>query len=298
MRLYAFVDAQKTDFKIMVLCRVIGVSTSGYYQWTARVAAGPSDAELDDAVVLERIRVVHRKSKGRYGQPRVTAELARKGEAVNHKRVERLMAGAGIVGRGGRKKIRTTVRDPAAALSADLVGRQFAQPALNMLWVGDATYIATGEGWLYLATVIDACSRRLLGWSITDHLRTELCLDALYAAVGTRGGKHNIAGVKFHSDHGCQYTSDAFHDACATFGITQSMGTVGDSYDNAMAESFFASFKREAVDDEYFATRAEARAAIFEWLNWYNTDRLHSSVGYRPPVEYEQHLNQLQQQAA
>ena len=298
MKLYAFVDAQKTDFKIIVLCRVIGVSTSGYYQWTARVAAGPSDAELDDAVVLERIRVVHRKSKGRYGQPRVTAELARQGDAVNHKRVERLMSGAGIVGRGGRKKIRTTVRDPAAALSADLVGRQFAQPALNMLWVGDATYIATGEGWLYLATVIDACSRRLLGWSITDHLRTELCLDALHAAVGTRGGKHNIVGVKFHSDHGCQYTSDAFHDACVTLGITQSMGTVGDSYDNAMAESFFASFKREAVDDEYFATRAEARTAVFEWLTWYNTDRLHSSVGYRPPVEYEQHLNQQQQQAA
>ena len=216
MKLYAFVDAQKTDFEIIVLCRVVGVSTSGYYQWTARIAAGPSNAELDDAVVLERIRVVHRKSKGRYGQPRVTAELARQGDAVNHKRVQRLMSSAGIVGRGGRKKIRTTVRDPAAALSADLVGRQFAQPALNMLWVGDATYIPTGEGWLYLATVLDACSRRLLGWSITDHLRSELCLDALHAAVGTRGGKHNIVGVKFHSDHGCQYTSDAFHDDCAT----------------------------------------------------------------------------------
>ncbi len=133
------------------------------------------------------------------------------------------------------------MRDPAAALSADLVNRRFEQTVLDTLWVGDATYIPTDEGWLYLATVIDACSRRLLGWSMTDHLRTELCLDALEAAVGSRGGKANVDGVIFHSDHGCQYTADAFRDACAELGVTQSMGTVGDSFDNAMAESFFAS---------------------------------------------------------
>jgi putative transposase len=158
-----------------------------------------------------------------------------------------------------------------------------------MLWIGDASYIPTDEGWLYLATVIDACSRRLMGWSMTGHLRTELCLDALTDAVGTRGGKANIASVVFHSDHGCQqYTADAYWSACSDLGVTQSMGTVGDSYDciNAMAESFFASLKRELVDDEHFATRAEARAAVFEWLIWYNADRLHSSLQYGPPVEY------------
>ena len=175
-----------------------------------RSRPGPSDAERDDAEVLERIRRIHRRSRGRYGEPRITAQLARDGEPVNHKRVERLMAANGIVGRCGRKKIRTTVRDPAAVLSADLVNRRFEQTVLDTVWVGDATYIPTDEGWLYLATVIDACSRRLLGWSMTDHLRTELCLDALDAAVGARGGKADIDGVIFHSDHGCQYTADAY----------------------------------------------------------------------------------------
>jgi transposase InsO family protein len=203
---YAFVDAQKTDFTITTLCRVCGVSTSGFYDWAARVAAGPSDSERDDAEVLERIRAAHRNSKDRYGEPRITAQLARDGVAVNNKRVERLMAANGIVGRCARKKVRTTVRDRAAALPADLVNRRFAQADLDVVWVGDATYIPTDEGWLYLATVIDACSRRLLGWSMTDHLRTELCLNALRAAVGTRGRRTLVDGVIFHTDHGCQYS--------------------------------------------------------------------------------------------
>ena len=298
MRIFAFVDAQKTDFAVTVLCRVCGVSTSGYYRWAERAAGGPTGAGRDDVAMLERIRAAHRASRGRYGEPRITAQLARQGVVVNHKRVERLMALDGLVGRCGRKKVRTTVRDPAAVLAADLVERNFEQTTLDTLWVGDATYIPTGEGWLYLATVIDACSRRLLGWSMTDHLRTELCLDALHAAVGTRGGAGRVGGVIFHSDHGCQYTADAYRDACTKLGVTQSMGTVGDSYDNAMAESFFASLKRELVDDEHFATRADARAAVFEWLIWYNTDRLHSALQYRPPAEYEQHLIHHQQQAA
>jgi transposase InsO family protein len=297
VKIYAFVEAQKTDFKVATLCRVCGVSTSGFYDWVTRRAAGPSDAERDEAAVLERIRAAHRNSKGRYGAPRITAQLARDGVAVNHKRVERLMASNGIAGRCGRKKVRTTVRDRQAALSADLVNRHFAQATLDVVWVGDATYIPTDEGWLYLATVIDACSRRLLGWSMTDHLRTELCLDALHAAVGTRGRQAIVDGVIFHSDHGCQYTAEAFRHVCAELGITQSMGTVGDSYDNAMAESFFASLKRELVDDAHFATRAEARAAVFEWLVWYNADRLHSALEYQPPLHYDQHLTDLHQAA-
>jgi transposase InsO family protein len=244
------------------------------------------------AVVADHVARVHKGSRRRYGSPRVTAQLAREGIVVNHKAVEREMVRQGLAGRCSRRKMRTTRRDPTKVPAADLVERHFDREQTDELWIGDATYIWTDEGWCYLATVIDACSRRLLGWSVTDHLRTELCLDALQAAVATRGGRCNLAaGVVFHSDHGTQqYTADAFRRACWTLGITQSMGTVGDSYDNAMAESFFSSFKREVVDGEHFATRADARLEIFTWLNWYNATRLHSSLGYRPPIEYEVHL--------
>jgi transposase InsO family protein len=168
----------------------------------------------------------------------VTAQLAREGIPVNHKAVEAEMVRQGLRGRSSRRKMRTTRRDPSKVPAVDLVGRDFERANLDQLWIGDATYIWTDEGWLYLATVIDACSRRLLGWSITDHLRTELCLDAIEAAVATRGGRRNLAGgVVFHTDHGTQYTADAFTKACRSFRIRQSMGTVGDSYDNAMAES-------------------------------------------------------------
>jgi transposase InsO family protein len=218
----------------------------------------------------------------------VTAQLAREGIPVNHKAVEAEMARQGLRGRSSRRKMRTTRRDPSKVPAVDLVGRDFERANLDQLWIGDATYIWTDEGWLYLATVIDACSRRLLGWSITDHLRTEVCLDAIEAAVATRGGRRNLArGVVFHTDHGTQPTADAFTKTCRSFRITQSMGTVGDSYD-ALAESF----KREVVDGEHFATRAEARAEIFAWLNWYNTIRLHSSLDFCSPIEYEEHLAQ------
>ncbi|MDQ3980235.1 MAG: IS3 family transposase [Actinomycetota bacterium] len=204
MRVFAFVSRQKAEFAIKTLCRVCRVSTSGYYDWAARQAAGPSPAEQAEAELVEQIRLVHKESRGRYGEPRVTAQLARDGVVVNHKRVERLMAREGLAGRCGRRRVRTTVADPAAVPAPDLVERRFEQQTLDALWVGDVTYIPTGEGWLYLATVLDACSRRLLGWSVAEHLRTELCLDALVAAVGCRGGKVHIGGVVFHSDKGCQ----------------------------------------------------------------------------------------------
>ena len=223
----------------------------------------------------------------------MTAQLAREGITVNHKAVEREMARQGLAGRCSRRKIRTTRRDPSQVPAADLVRRDFTRERTDQLWIGDATYIWTDEGWCYLATVVDACSRRLLGWSITDHLRTELCLDALLAAVAARGGRRNLAaGIVFHTDHGTQYTAREFRAACRSLGITQSMGTVGDSYDNAMAESFFSGFKREVIDGEHFATRADARKEIFSWLNWYNQARLHSSIGNTPPAEYEQQLSQ------
>lgn len=252
------------------------------------------------APASERARESRRRPSHRPGAQELEAALwiatcdrpaRQRGHPGQPQGVEAEMARQGLRGRSSRRKMRTTRRDLSKVAALDLVGRDFERAKLDQLWIGDATYIWTDEGWLYLATVIDACSRRLLGWSITDHLRTELCLDAIEAAVATRGGRQRLVrGVVFHTDHGTQYTADAFTKACRSFRITQSMGTVGDSYDNAMAESFFSSFKREVVDGEHFATRAEARAEIFAWLNWYNTIRLHSSLDFCPPIEYEEHL--------
>jgi transposase InsO family protein len=289
VKVFAFIDAHKTEFDVKTLCAVCDVARSTYYDWATAVAAGPDDTCLDEAILANRIYEIWRRSKGRYGVPRVTAQLCRQGVCVNHKRVERIMSELGIAGRPGRRRIRTTWRDPHAALAPDLVERRFDRDRVDQLWLGDITYIPTDEGWLYLASVLDACSRRLLGWSITDHLRTEICTDALRAATLTRG-RVRLDGVVFHSDHGCQYTSDDFRLLCRDLHIVQSMGTVGDSYDNAMAESFWASLKRELVDDAHYATKDQARIAVFEWLVWYNTDRLHSSIGYRPPQEYEEQL--------
>jgi transposase InsO family protein len=287
---YAFIEAHRAEFHVVDLCRVGGVSTSGFYDWQARQAAGPGDAERLEADLVAEIRVIHARSRGAYGCPRVVGTLHQQGRRVNHKRVERLMAKHGIQGRCGRRRVRTTIRDPHAVPATDLVKRCFAREQLNELWLGDITYIPTGEGWLYMSSVLDACSRRLLGWSLAGHMRTELVTDALEAAVGQRGGRRHIRGVVFHGDHGSQYTSDDYRRLCARFGITQSMGTVGDSYDNAMAESFWASLKRELVDWSHFATHDEARAAVFEWINWYNHERLHTSLQMQSPHAFEQTL--------
>jgi transposase InsO family protein len=287
---YAFIDAHRANFTIVDLCRVAGVSTSGFYDWHARRSAGPSEAQLAEAELVAEIRAIHARSRGAYGCPRVVGKLHKQGRQVNHKRVERLMAKHGIKGRCGRRRVRTTIRDPHACPATDLVNRRFDRDRLNQLWLGDITYIPTGEGWLYMSSVLDACSRRLLGWSLAGHMRTELVTDALQAAVGQRGGHHQIRGVVFHGDHGSQYTSDDYRQLCRHLGVTQSMGTVGDSYDNAMAESFWASLKRELVDWSNFATHAKARAAVFEWINWYNHERLHTSLRMQSPHEFEQTL--------
>ncbi len=285
-RLYRFVEAESASLAVATLCEVVGVSRSAFYKWRAK-GPGPDDATWDEAVLADRIFEAWTASRGRYGSPRVTAALWRKGVRVSEKRVARLMSELGIVGRCGRRKLRTTWRDRAAAVSPDLVERDFTAASPDERWVGDVTYIPTGEGWLFVASVLDVFSRRLVGWSIAEHLRTELCTDAMEAALATRG-KRIAAGTVFHSDHGCQYTSDEFRRFCQRTNITQSMGTVGDSYDNAMAESLWASLKRELVDDANFSTKKEARQAIFEWIAWYNTERLHSSLGYVPPREFDE----------
>jgi transposase InsO family protein len=292
-RIYRFVDCESANFSVAKLCQVCGVARSAYYDWLGRERAGPSEALLEEAYLANRVFDIWRRSRCRYGSPRVTAALRKEGVEVNEKRVARLMGGLGIAGKCGRRKVRTTWRDPAAKPAADLVERDFTAGEPDELWVGDITYLPTGEGWLFVASVLDVCSRTVLGWSIADHLRAELCCDALVAAGAARG-KGFLAGTVFHSDHGCQYTSGEFKACCERMGITQSMGTVGDSYDNAMAESLWSSLKRELVDDAHFATKQEARLAVFEWITWYNNERLHSSLDYMSPREFEElwHNNQ------
>jgi putative transposase len=202
VRIFAFVAAQKADFPVGTLCRVCQVSASGFYAWAVRAAAGPGPAAAARAVTAGHVARVHAASRRRYGSPRVTAQLAREGIVVNHKAVEREMARQGLAGRSSRRKIRTTRRDPDQAPAADLVHRDFARSRTDELWIGDATYIWTGEGWCYLATVVDACSRRLLGWSITDLLRTELCLGALLAAVAARGHRPHPREPRIRRDSG------------------------------------------------------------------------------------------------
>lgn len=288
LRVYRFIESEAANFAVRTLCKVAGVSASAYYAWRAR-GEGPSEALIDEALLANRVFDIWRRSRCRYGAPRVTAALLKAGTKVTEKRVARLMVELGIAGKCGRRKMHTTWRDKTAALAEDLVERDFSAETPDELWVGDATYIPTGEGWLFVASVLDVCSRMLVGWSIADHLRTDLFTDALASAAATRG-RHTFAGTVFHSDHGCQYTSHDFKKVCRRMKIVQSMGTVGDSYDNAMAESLWASLKRELVDDAYFTTKEEARLAIFEWIVWYNTERLHSALDYMSPREYEESL--------
>ncbi|GAA2602824.1 hypothetical protein GCM10010435_97360 [Winogradskya consettensis] len=233
-----------------------------------------------------RIRVSHAASDGTYGAPRVTADLREGDEPVNRKRVARVMRLFGIQGLRLRRRTVTTISDLAASKAPDLIGRNFTAPAVNQRYVGDITYLPVGErGFLYLATVIDLHSRRLAGWAIADHMRTELVTDALTAAQRTRG---SLDGAIMHTDHGAQYTSKTFAAACAAAGVRQSMSAVGSSADNALAESFNASFKRETLQGRRaFTDERDARLTSFRWLHRYNTLRRHSRLGYQSPNTYE-----------
>lgn len=266
------------------MCRTLGVSRQGFYDWQSR---GPSARELGDRMLAAEIEAIWECSNRSYGVPRMHAWLRRQGFEVGRKRVARIMALNGWEGECGRRKVRTTIVDKTAQAASDLVGRDFNPPAPDVTWAGDITYIPTGEGWLYLSTVIDLYSRRVIGWGLADHLRTELASVALKMAVATRGG--TVAeGVVFHSDKGCQYTSGEYGDLCAGLGVVQSMGRVGSALDNAAAESFFATLKKELVHRFRFATRAEAKRVIIAWIEgWYNARRLHSTLGYLTPNEKE-----------
>jgi putative transposase len=266
---------------VATMGRMLGVSSSGYYAWRSRP---PSARHRRDAALLERIQAIHAKSRGTYGVPRVHAELAAEGERVGRKRVARLMRKAGLQGASRRKGCWTTRRDPTARPAPDLVQRAFAAEGPNRLWVADITYIPTWAGFLYLAVVLDAWSRRVVGWAMANHLRTELVLEALDMAVWRR----RPDDVIHHSDQGCQYTSIAFGSRCRQAGVRPSMGSVGDCFDNAMCESFFATLECELLDRSRFHTQVEARTAVFDFIEgWYNTHRRHSALDYDSPIRYE-----------
>lgn len=263
------------------MCRLFGVSTSGYYDWARRTASARDKA---DAALLPQIERVHAGSRCTYGAPRVHAELREGGVRVGRKRVARLMKRAGLQGVSRRKGTTTTVRSSEPRSAPDLVERNFSATAPNRLWVADITYVPTASGFLYLAVVLDAFSRRIVGWSMAGHLRTELVLSALETAVEQRKPE----GVIHHSDQGSQYTSIAFGTRCKEAGVRPSTGSVGDCYDNAMCESFFATLECELIDRRRFTSRAEARMAIFEFIEgWYNPKRRHSSLDYASPVTFE-----------
>ena len=286
MTRYRWVAARKAEgFPTTTACEVADVSRQAFYDWRQRETAGPTPAQQAEAVLVEEMREIHDEFDESYGSPRMTVELADRGRRVNRKRVERLMRLHGIVGVHKPAKVRTTIPAEDAPPLPDLVRRNFKPGAADVAWVGDISYIPTGQGWLYLATVIDLGSRRLLGYAMADHMRTELVCDALAMAAGVRGGY--TTGIIFHSDRGAQYLSGDYRTAVAGRGMVQSVGRTGVCWDNSVAESFFSSLKRELVHRYRFEDRAGARRAIFVWINRYNTRRLHSSLGYRSPIHWE-----------
>ena len=277
---------QAKELPVSLQCELLGVSESGFWAWCKRA---PSDRALHDAWLTERIRAVHAASKGRYGSPRVHAMLSRQGIRVGEKRVERLMRAAGLQGAFRRRRKGCTVPVEGVEPFGDLVGREFRPDAPNRVWAADIKQIRTGEGWLYLAAVQDLYSRRIVGWAMAGHMRQELVVAALEMAVGRR---RPSKGTIHHSDHGGQYIALAFGQACHDAGIAQSMGAVGSCFDNAVAETFFATLTKELLlhdaPKEGWTTRAELRSAIFEFIEgYYNPNRLHSTLGMRSPAEYE-----------
>jgi putative transposase len=275
-------SANQADFPIATMARVFGVSEAGYYAWRQRPLSAHAVA---DKMLLKRLRTIHASSRQTYGVPRVHAELRAGGEKHGRKRIARLMRAAGLVGASRRRTgVTTTRRDKDARPAPDLVDRNFVASKPNQLWVADITFVPTASGFLYLAVVLDAWSRKIVGWSMANHLRAELVLDALEMAIGQR----RPGDVIHHSDQGSQYTSLAFGKRCHEAGVRPSMGSVGDAYDNAMCESFFATLECELLDRRRFASQVQARMACFSFIEgWYNPVRLHSALGYRSPMDFE-----------
>jgi transposase InsO family protein len=283
VNIYPFIEAEKQDSgNVKRACELLKVSRAAFYAHRA----GPSRRDRDDSQLASQIRAVHQDSKGRYGAPRVHAELRRRGRRHGRKRIARLMRSAGLQGVAARRWKKTTIADPAAAARVDRIRRDFTTDAnrLNSRWCGDITYIRTWEGWLFLATVTGIASRRVVGYAMADHLRTSLVADALANAVAARDPD---PGIIFHTDRGCQYTSAEFAGLADDQQVVLSLGRTGQCWDNALAESFFASLKGELIDLRAWPARPVARRAVVEYIGWYNGTRLHSTLGYRSPAEFE-----------
>ena len=279
---FAFIEREKAHHAVALLCRVLGVSSSGYYAWRRRE---PSARAKADAALTTRLRQLHEQSRRTYGAPRLHADLRAAGVRCGRKRVARLMRQAGLVGCHRRRARGTTRRNPTDTPAADQVQRQFVAAAPNRLWTADITAVPTATGFLYLAVVLDVYSRRIVGWAMADHMRTELVLAALEMAVRTR---RPARGVIHHSDQGAQYTSVAFGRRCQEAGVVPSTGSVGDCFDNAITESFFATLECELLARHTFPSPAAARTALFAYIEgFYNTQRRHSALDYLAPAAYE-----------
>jgi putative transposase len=290
---YRLIHAERATYPVVLLCRVLGVARAAYYAWARRGVS--ARAQADEALPAQ-IAAVHARRRRTYGAPRIHAALRAQGTRCARKRVARLMRAAGLAGGHRRRRARTAIADPAHTPAPNLVARDFTAPAPDCLWLGDITYLPTGEGWLSLAVLLDAYSRRVVGWAMADHLRTELALDALALALQAR---RPPAGLVHHTDRGCQYTAATYRAALAAVGATASMSRSGDCLDNAMAERFFATLKAELVEDRVWPTRAAARTAVCAWLEvWYNRQRRHSALNYQPPVTFEEHVLLLSSLAA
>ena len=290
-----FIEAEEAaGHSVMNACCLLEVSRAAYYQ---RRKAVPSHRAVTDAELTERINAIHAESKGTYGSPRVHRALRKQGVGCGKRRVRRLMREAGLEGRCKKRWRTTTVADPDAEAALDLIRRHFGPGVeVDRRYVGDITYIATWEGWAYLATVIDLSSRRVVGWALADHMRTELVADALTMAFKNRSPEE---GLIFHSDRGCQYTSADYGELARANGVVLSVGRKGECWDNAVAESFFATIKRELVDTRAWPTRAGLHRAVFDYIEgWYNVRRLHSSLDYCSPAEWEAIHRNADRQAA
>ena len=274
------------DYAVTTLCRVLDVSSSGYYAWLHRA---PSARRQRDLVLGDRIEALHRKSRGNYGRPRLQADLRDEGIRMSDRRVARLMRERNIQGATRRKGVITTVRDHDARPAPDLVDRNFTAAGPDQLWVADITYVPTWSGFLFVAIVLDVFSRRVVGWAMANHLRTELVLDALNMALYRR----KPTNVIHHSDQGCQYTSIAFGKRCVDAGVRPSMGSVGDCFDNAMCESFNATLECELLVKHQFKNRNEAALAVFEFIeSYYNLYRRHTAIGNISPAAFERRMSQ------
>jgi putative transposase len=280
--MYKFIQAEKAEVPVAVSCRALEVSRSAYYRWTR---AEPSERSIEDQLLSAKVRAIHTEHKGRYGSPRIHRELRERGDRVGRKRVARLMSEEGLRGRMPRRFRRTTDSRRSQRIAPNILERNFKTAAVNQAWVGDVTYIPTRQGWLYLAVLLDLYSRRVVGWAMSDTIDTSLVLDTLAMAIGGRLVK---TGLIHHTDRDRRYASDDYRKALERMGITASMSRKADCWDNAVAESFFATLEKELLDDQSFINHQHGRIAVTDYIeNYYNSRRRHSYLDYRTPLEYE-----------